>query len=214
MPAGFTGVFDVALEERLAAGTDAGAPPSAAAIDPGAILPRAAAIVLRDAHAGLVQQFFDVTACTDARTARWYLERHDWGISQAVTAQMSDGAGTAPPAAYTPVDDSVDELSAQLTAERFKWQWQDDGDWMDYTPEDSDRIEAQFVEWMTTGQKKATIVVLASNGSEYEIFMPKNEAWHQENMQSRFPRPVRRVRLEPEQLRAEDAAEPRFPQAR
>ena len=129
-----------------------------------------------------------------------------------MSARLSDGAENTPPAAYAPVDESVDELSAQLTAERFKWQWQDDGDWMDYTPEDSDRIEAQFVEWATTGKKTATIIVLASNGNEYEIFMPKDEAWRQENMQSRFPRPVRRVRLEPEQLRAEDAAEPRFPQ--
>jgi hypothetical protein len=85
MPAGFTGSIDVALEERLAAGTDAGTPAAAAALDPGAILPRAAAIVLRDAHADLVQKFFDVTSCSDARTARWYLERHGWDVSDAVS---------------------------------------------------------------------------------------------------------------------------------
>ena len=83
---------------------------------------------------------------------------------------------------------------------------------MDYQQEDSDRIEGQFVEWATTGKKSKTIIVQASNGNEYEIFMPKGEPWRQENMLSRYPRPIRRVRLEPEQLSADDALDPRFPQ--
>ena len=99
MPTGFTGIVDEALEAGLAEGADAGRTPQIVGVDPSAMLPRAAAIVLRDAHAALVAQWSDVTNCDDEKTGRWYLERHEWDLSAAVSARLASPAED-PPAEY------------------------------------------------------------------------------------------------------------------